>query len=117
MEGTYGNRRNEILADLKTMTANFNPNDLSVNAEYELNSPDLVRDCEKELRENGLPAAYNVETDEAGYNKIVAPVVGLSKISLTFMWVIRIVGGVILLFITSMAIRERKYEIGVLRAF
>ncbi len=116
MEGSYGNRRNEILVSLDTMTANFDVNDLSVNAEYELKSPDLVKDFEKELREKGLPAAYNVETDEAGYNKIVEPVVGLSKISMTFMWVILIVGGIILLFITSMAIRERKYEIGVLRA-
>lgn len=116
LEGSYGNRRNEILVSLDTMTENFNVNDLSVNAEYELKSPDLVKDFEKELREKGLPAAYNVETDEAGYNKIVAPVVGLSKISMTFMWVILIVGGIILLFITSMAIRERKYEIGVLRA-
>lgn len=116
MEGSYGNRRNEILVNLDTMTANFDVNDLSVNAEYELKSPGLVKDFEKELREKGLPAAYNVETDEAGYNKIVAPVVGLSKISMTFMWVILAVGGIILLFITSMAIRERKYEIGVLRA-
>lgn len=116
LEGSYGNRRNEILVGIETMTANFDINDLRVNAEYELKSPDLVEDFEKELREKGLPAVYNVETDEAGYNKIVAPVVGLSKISMTFMWVILVVGGIILLFITSMAIRERKYEIGVLRA-
>lgn len=32
------------------------------------------------------------------------------------MWIVLIVGGVILLFVTTMAIRERKYEIGVLRA-
>lgn len=116
LEGSYGNRRNEILVGLETMTANFSVNDLSVNAEYELKTPDLVKDFEKELREKGLPAVYNVETDEANYNKIVAPVVGLSKISMAFMWVILVVGGIILLFITSMAIRERKYEIGVLRA-
>lgn len=116
LEGSYGNRRNEILVSMETMTANFSVNDLEVNAEYELKSLDLVKDFEKELREKGLPAAYMVETDEAGYNKIVAPVVGLSKISMTFMGVILIVGGIILLFITSMAIRERKYEIGVLRA-
>lgn len=115
-EGSYGNRRNEILVSMDTMQDNFDMGSLTVNAAYELKSPDLLDGFEKELREKGLPAAYMVETDEAGYNKIVAPVVGLSKISMTFMWVILVVGGVILLFITSMAIRERKYEIGVLRA-
>lgn len=116
LEGSYGNRRNEILVNIETLTANFDISELTVNAEYELKSPDLLEAFEKELREKGLPEAYNVETDEAGYNKIVAPVVGLSKISMTFMWVILGVGSMILLFITTMAIRERKYEIGVLRA-
>lgn len=116
MEGAYGNRRNEILVNMDTMTSNFDVNSLSVNAAYELKSPDLLDRFEKELRDKGLPSAYNVETDEASYNKIVAPVLGLSKISMTFMWVILAVGGIILLFITTMAIRERKYEIGVLRA-
>ncbi|MCI9128223.1 MAG: ABC transporter permease [Eubacterium sp.] len=116
LDGAYGNRRNEILVDLETMQGNFDVNNLIVNAEYELKSPDLLADFEEELRDKGLPASYIVNTDEAGYNKIVAPVEGLSKISITFMWIVLIVGGIILLFVTSMAIRERKYEIGVLRA-
>lgn len=116
LEGAYGNRRNEVLVDLETMRENFEVKNLTVNAEYELKSPDLVEDFEKELRSKGLPSAYIVGTDEAGYNKIVTPVEGLSGISMTFMWIVLIVGGVILLFTTTMAVRERKYEIGVLRA-
>lgn len=116
LDGAYGNRRNEILVALETMQDNFDVNNLLVNAEYELKSPDLLLDFEKELRNKGLPAVYIVGTDEAGYNKIVAPVEGLSQISITFMWIVLIVGGVILLFVTTMAIRERRYEIGVLRA-
>lgn len=115
-EGSYGNRRNEILVNIETMRENFDISGLTVSAEFELKSPDLVEAFEKELREKGLPAAYLVETDEESYNKIVAPVIGLSKISMTFLWVILGVGTIILLFITIMAIRERKYEIGVLRA-
>lgn len=115
-EGSYGNRRNEVLVNIDTMRENFDVTSLTVTAEYELKSPDLVGAFEKELREKGLPAAYLVETDEESYNKIVAPVIGLSKISMTFLWVILGVGSIILLFITIMAIRERKYEIGVLRA-
>lgn len=116
LAGAYGNRRNEIFVNLDTMKDNFDVNSLLVNAEYELKSPDVIKDFENEMREKGLPEIYNVKTDEASYQKIVAPVEGLSNISMTFMWVILAVGGMILLFVTSMAIRERKYEIGVLRA-
>lgn len=116
MAGSYENRRNEVLVNIDTMRESLDVAGLTVTAEYELKSPDLVGAFEKELREKGLPAAYLVETDENGYNKIVAPVVGLAKISMTFLWVILAVGSIILLFITIMAIRERKYEIGVLRA-
>ncbi len=116
MEGSYENRRNEIFVNIDTISENFDISGLTVNAEYELKSPDFVQDFEKELRDKGLPDAYIVETDEASYNKIVAPVIGLSKISMTFAWVILAVGSMILLLITAMGIRERKYEIGVLRA-
>lgn len=116
LNGSSQNRRNEILVSLDTMMQNFNVSSLIVNAEYELKSPAMRADFEKELRDKGLPSEYNVETDEAGYNKIVAPVEGLSKISMTFMWVVLGIGGIVLLFITTLAIRERKYEIGVLRA-
>lgn len=116
LEGSFGNRRNEIIVNRKTMESNLDINNLSVNAKYELKSPEVVKDFENEIREKGLPDVYNVETDEASYNKIVAPVVGLSETSITFMWVVLVIGGVVLLFITAMAIRERKYEIGVLRA-
>lgn len=116
MEKAFSNRRNEILVSTGTLRGNFNAGDLTVTAEYELKNPELLEDFEKELRGKGLPDAYNVETDEAGYNKIIAPVEGLSKISVTFMWVVLAVGGIIILFITTLTIRERKYEIGVLRA-
>ncbi len=116
MEGSYENRRNEIFVNIDTISENFDISGLTVNVEYELKSPDFVQDFEKELRDKGLPDAYIVETDEASYNKIVAPVIGLSKISMTFAWVILAVGSMILLLITAMGIRERKYEIGVLRA-
>lgn len=117
IDAPYTNRRNEIFVSMETMMAHFNiHNVMEVDAEYELKSPDLVDEFETEVREKGLPDIYNVGTDVEGYNKIVAPVEGLSKISMTFMLVVLIVGGIILLFITTMAIRERKYEIGVLRA-
>ena len=52
----------------------------------------------------------------ASYETIVGPVVGMKNISLTFMIIILILGAAVLILLTSIAVRERKYEIGVLRA-
>lgn len=116
LEGSYGNRRNEIIVNQETMLTNFEKENLVVDAEYELLSPDLVKDFEKEVRAKGLPDAYIVGTDENAYNKIVAPVVGLADVSINFMVIILLVGSCVLLFVTNLVIQERKYEIGVLRA-
>lgn len=113
------NRRNEVFVSQDTALESFTVHNFSVmqiKAEYELKEPELLEDFEAEVREKGLPDVYNMGTDEEGYNRIVAPVEGLSKISMTFLWVVLAIGGIILLFVTTMAIRERKYEIGVLRA-
>jgi len=109
------NRRNEILTTIDTMINNFG-NTMLVNAKYYLKSPSMLKDFEAELRAKGLDEYYLVRTDETGYQKVVGPVEGLRKISLTFMIIVLIFGAVILIILSSIAIRERKYEIGVLRA-
>lgn len=110
------NRRNEILTSTETMKPAFDNNTAFIKAEYELYSPEYLVNFEKEVRTKGLKDFYKVSTDEEDYNKIVAPVQGLSKISTSFMVVVLGLGVAILLIISAIAIRERKYEIGVLRA-
>ncbi len=109
------NRRNEILTTIDTMINNFGSM-MRVNAKYYLKNPSMLKEFETELRAKGLDEYYLVRTDEAGYQKVVGPVEGLRKISLTFMIIVLIFGAVILMVLSSIAIRERKYEIGVLRA-
>ena len=58
----------------------------------------------------------SVSTDEAGYLRMVAPVEGLQSVSLTFLIIVLAFGAVIMILLSVIAIRERKYEIGVLRA-
>ncbi|NLC68187.1 MAG: ABC transporter permease [Clostridiaceae bacterium] len=109
------NRRNEILTTIDTMFNNFGSL-IGVNAKYYLKNPSMLEDFEAELRAKGLDEYYLVSTDEAGYQKVVGPVEGLKKGSLTFMIVVLIFGSIILMVLSSIAVRERKYEIGVLRA-
>jgi len=57
-----------------------------------------------------------VTTDEEAYNRVISPALGLAKISFTFMLVVLALGGLVLILLATLSIRERKYEIGVLRA-
>ncbi|MDE7327213.1 MAG: ABC transporter permease [Lachnospiraceae bacterium] len=109
------NRRNEILTSFSTLKEH-SIEGLYVTAVYYLTSPDLASEFESYVRENGLNEIYHVNVDAASYNSIVKPVESLKNISTTFLVVILLAGGVILILLSMLGVRERKYEIGVLRA-
>lgn len=111
------NRGNEIVTSIDTAFG-MDLYDLKgeLNATYFLKEPGLLDAFEKEAREKGLPEYYRASIDEEGYNRIVGPVEGIAGIVSVFLTLVLIFGGIILLFLSVMAIRERKYEIGVLRA-
>jgi len=83
---------------------------------FYLYSPDLFYAFEVELREKGLPEDWTVFRDEAGYRRMIAPIENLRDVSLTFLIVVLLFGALIMILLSVIAIRERKYEIGVLRA-
>ena len=109
------NRRNEILISFSTLEEH-SIEGLYVTAVYYLKSPDLAPEFERYIRGNGLNEIYNVNVDAASYNSIVKPVESLKNISTTFLVVILLVGCLILILLSMLGVRERKYEIGVLRA-
>ena len=109
------NRRNEILTSFSTLEEH-SIEGLYVTAVYYLKSPDLASEFESYIRSNGLNEVYNVNVDAACYNSIVKPVESLKNISTTFLVVILLVGYLILILLSMLGVRERKYEIGVLRA-
>ncbi|MCL2665521.1 MAG: ABC transporter permease, partial [Defluviitaleaceae bacterium] len=110
------NVRNDIITNYKTAFDYGKTDPRSDTAAYELKSPELLPAFEREARAAGLSLDYKVTIDEDAYNKIVGPVQGMANISLTFMAVVLILGGLVLLLLSSLFIRERKYEVGVLRA-
>ena len=83
---------------------------------FYLHSPDLIYAFEAEIREKGLPNDWVVFRDEAGYRRMIAPIENLQDVSLTFLLVVLLFGAAIMVLLSVIAIRERKYEIGVLRA-
>lgn len=114
MPSALMNRRNEILTVFDTLQPNSAGQ--SVSATFYLKNPDVLADFDAELRSKGLDAIYDVSADDAAYTAVVGPVEGMKNVSLTFMIAVLILGALILILLSSMTIRERKYEIGVLRA-
>jgi putative ABC transport system permease protein len=112
--GTWGSttmiRQNEVLTVADTMPG------AAIIARYYLRHPSYIDAFEQELRAKGLHPIFDVNTDEHLFNAIVGPVEGMRGIVMTFMFVVLILGAIILILLSSIAIRERKYEIGVLRA-
>jgi len=112
--GTWGSttmiRQNEVLTVSETMPG------AAIIARYYLRHPSYLDAFEQELRAKGLHEIFDVITDEHLFNAIVGPVEGMRGIVMTFMIVVLVLGAIILILLSSIAIRERKYEIGVLRA-
>lgn len=113
----FMNKRNQIITSEGTLSSDsFKNAGMNVTASYTLKNPNLLEQFKEDAKKAGVGDSYIISTDENSYNQVVGPVEGISKITMTFMMVVIILGGVILILIYSMSIRERKYEIGVLRA-
>lgn len=112
------NRKNEIITTFDTLKAYKvkTDNDLIVDAKFFLKDPDLLSEFNEEAHKLGLNNLYDVSTDSQSYDEIVKPVEGLQKVANMFMILVLCFGGSILILISILGIRERKYEIGVLRA-
>lgn len=116
------NRGNEILISLNAFTGlplyekAANNGMLQVQVSYILNNPADADRFQQELYDKGLPTYYTVSADAASYNKAVGPVENISRIVTIFLVVVLVLGSLVLILLSTMAIRERKYEVGVLRA-
>ena len=112
------NRRNEVITSWETLlSAGWETNHgLDMKTEYYLKNPDDIRKFEAEVRAKGLPITYNVSINQAAYDKVTGPLSGMKNAAVTFMVVILILGAIVLALLSFMAVRERKYEVGVLRA-
>jgi putative ABC transport system permease protein len=104
----FMNRHNEILTVFETIE--LGSAGVEISATYYLKSPSSLGDFDRELRAKGLDDMFDVKVDEETYNAIVGPVEGMRGISVTFMIIVLILGSVILILLSSIAIRERKYE-------
>lgn len=66
--------------------------------------------------QKGLNEYYTISTNISSFEESVRPLNNLNKFANVFLLLVLIIGGIILVVLNMINIRERKYEVGVLRA-
>jgi len=114
----YMNRRNQIITSYETVMSKGYETDAGINfmAEYYLKNPDDLAKFEDEVREKGCPENYSVSVNQEELDGVTAPLTSMRNATTAFMIVILILGAIVLILLSFIAVRERKYEVGVLRA-
>lgn len=87
----------------------------TVSPTFVLNSYDDVAALQSEFYAKGLDENFVLQTNEAEAASGVSGVTNVNTFATTFLIITLIIGGVVLFVINMINIRERKYEIGVLR--
>ncbi len=98
----------ETFSDQEDIHANVNPT-------FILKSFDDTLKFQDELYEKGLNENYVISTNEDTALESVNSISNVSSFATTFLIITLIIGAVVLFVINMINIRERKYEIGVLR--
>ncbi len=97
-------------------TVNTSEDEMSnISATYYLTSYDKVDEFQEELYSKGLSDTYYVDNNKSLLNSILGPIESISSILKNISIVMIIIGSAILIFVISLVISDRQYEIGVLR--
>ena len=118
MRAPFLNRRNEILTTFDTVVSilNYDETSVIIDAIYYLREPSYLQNFKEEARLLGVNSLLEITTNKDYFNNMISPILSLRNVTFTFMVVTIILGAIVLILLCSIAIRERKYEIGVLRA-
>ena len=87
----------------------------TVNATFIIDEYENLEKLQNEFYEKGLDETYILESNEEEASAGVSSIQNIKGFSLTFLIITLVIGGIVLFVINMINIRERKYEIGVLR--
>lgn len=114
----FSRSSNTIITNTKvldTLVSNNNELQVNITPYFTLTSLDDKEAFASELSEKGLNENYQVTVNEDEITSATSLVSNVKTFANTFMIITFIIGGIVLFVLTSINIRERKYEIGVLR--
>lgn len=120
----FSNSANQIITNypaVDTMVTASNTNSdtqltSQINSTFHLKNADDVDAFKSELSAKGLNKYYTVSSNIESFNTSVTPLSNLSHFATIFLILVLAIGSIVLVVLNMINIRERKYEIGVLRA-
>lgn len=112
----YHNVWNEFYTNWETLQTSPMFREASCIGAYYLKDPKQLMELREELIKKGMPSSYILTQDIDTYEEKMKPVWRLQTISYNMMIGVIAFGGILLILVSIMAIRERTYEIGVLRS-
>ena len=118
MMSMFSNSVNTLITNADALISIADSNEdinASVMPTFIIDSYDNADAVEEEFYEKGLDENYIVETNEELANSGLNGVSNVKSFATTFLIITLIIGGVVLVILNMINIRERKYEIGVLR--
>ena len=114
----FSNSANTIITNADALIAITKSNsDVkgTVNPTFIIYSYDDKDKIQAEFYEKGLNENYTVETNEETAMAGLSSIKNVQSFATTFLVITLVIGGIVLFIINMINIRERKYEIGVLR--
>ena len=118
MRNMFSNSANTIITN-STMVEKILADDedmgVTVTPTFILTSTEVAESFANEVKEKGLSEYYTVTDNVETVTGATKSISNVKTFATTFLIITLIIGGVVLLVINMINIRERKYEIGVLR--
>lgn len=114
----FSNSANTIITNINTITFITNKNsdiNTTVTPTFILNDKDAISNFESELYDKGLNESLSVNTNLDIIEGSTSVIGNVKSFAVSFLIVVLVIGSIILIVINAINIRERKYEIGVLR--
>jgi len=118
MSSMFTNSANKIITNvnfIKSMVEADSKLEATITPTYILKDESVIESFTNEVSEKGLNEYYEVTTNVNDLNEATESVKNVKTFATTFLIITLIIGGVVLAVINMINIRERKYEIGVLR--
>ena len=100
------------IKEMLTANENLTPN---IDPVFIIKDKDSVEKFEAEVKEKGLSDYYKVSNNLEDIENATKSITNVKVFATTFLIITLVIGGVVLAVINMINIRERKYEIGVLR--
>ncbi|MDE5888733.1 MAG: FtsX-like permease family protein, partial [Bacilli bacterium] len=118
MTSMFTNSVNTIITNSKIVESFIEDDETlrtTITPTFILTSKDVVEDFKNEVTEKGLSESYTITDNTDTVTSATKSIINVKTFATTFLIITLIIGGVVLLVINMINIRERKYEIGVLR--